>query len=241
MEIYIFDTPEQLGKEAAVRAADLLNNAIKEKGVARLLLSTGKSQFEFFKNIIHENIDWTKVEVFHLDEYVGISNEHPASFVKYIKDRLLSFVTPKAMYFVDSTKDIKESIEYLTENIRKAPIDVAMIGIGENGHIAFNDPPADFDTKEIYIVVNLDEKCKQQQVNEGWFDNIEQVPKQAISMTVSQILQSKHIISCVPHKEKALAIKKTIEEDVTNMIPATILKTHPSFFLLLDKESASLL
>lgn len=241
MELLVFDTAEQMGKEAAARAAACLNEAIREKGSARLLLSTGMSQFEFFHHIIRQEIDWSKVEIFHLDEYVGISPEHPASFVKYIRDRLLRFVTPKKAYFVDSATNVKENIQYLTEQIKKVPIDVAMIGIGENAHIAFNDPPADFTAKESYKVVNLDEKCRLQQVGEGWFDDISQVPVQAVTMTVSQIMQSKHILSCVPHKEKAWAVQKTLEEGISNEIPATILKTHPSCVLLLDRDSASLL
>lgn len=241
MEKYVFDSPEQMGKEAAKRAAACINQAVSEKGNARLLLSTGLSQFEFFNNIIHEDIDWSRVEVFHLDEYVGISEEHRASFVKYIKERLVNQVHPKKTYFVDSTGDIAENIKYLTEELNREPIDLGMIGIGENAHVAFNDPPADFDTKESYIVVQLDEKCRLQQVGEGWFESLEQVPEKAVSMTVPQVMKCQRIISCVPHKEKAQAVKDTLEMDVTPDVPASILKTHPSWVLLLDKASASLL
>ena len=241
MEKVIFDTPEMLGKEAASRAAAYLNQAVKEKGSARLLLSTGQSQFEFFQNLIHEDVGWGKVEVFHLDEYIGITWDHPASFVKYINERFLRFVSVKKAHFVDGAGNVEENIKYLTEEILKEPIDVAMIGVGENAHIAFNDPPADFDTRESFIVVRMDEKCRRQQVGEGWFENVGQVPEKAVTMTVHQIMQSKRILSCVPHKTKASAVKKTIEEDVSNEVPATILKTHPSWLLLLDKNSASLL
>jgi glucosamine-6-phosphate deaminase len=241
MEKYIFDSPQQLGKEASAHATALLKQAIFEKGYARLLLSTGQSQFEFFQHLIQEDIDWSKVEVFHLDEYIGIEETHPASFVKYIKDRLLKFVTPKKCYFVESSGNIEENIKHLTDEIRKEPVDVAMIGIGENCHIAFNDPPADFVVKESFIVVTLDEGCRRQQVGEGWFKDISEVPEKAVTMTVEQILKSKHIISVVPHRSKAQAVKKTVEEEITNEFPATILKTHPYFILLLDKASASLL
>ena len=241
MEKIIFDTPELLGKDASMRVAVLLNQAIQEKGSGRLLLSTGQSQFEFFKHLIHEDIDWSKVEVFHLDEYIGIAEDHPASFVKYIKDRLLQFVSPKKTYLIEGTGSIEKNIKYLTEEIQKEPIDVAMIGIGENGHIAFNDPPADFNTKESFIVVHLDERCRRQQVGEGWFEDVGQVPEKAITITVHQILKSKHILSCVPHQVKAQAVKNTIKENVTPEFPATILKTHPSWTMLLDKASASLL
>jgi glucosamine-6-phosphate deaminase len=241
MEKIIFDTPELLGKEAAAREAFYMNQAVREKESARLLLSTGQSQFEFFQHMIKEDVDWSKVEVFHLDEYIGIAENHPAGFVNNIEERFLRFVPVKKAYLVDGSGNVEENIKYLTEEIRKAPIDVAMIGIGENSHIAFNDPPADFDTKESFIIVTLDEKCRSQQVGEGWFENLGQVPEKAVTITVHQIMQSKHILSCVPHKVKAPAVKQSIEEDVTNKVPATILKTHPSWVLLLDKNSASLL
>ena len=241
MEKLIFETPELLGKDASARATSLMNKAIREQGRARLLLSTGQSQFTFFQHLIHEDIDWSKVEVFHLDEYIGFAEDHPASFVKYIKDRLLQFVSPKKTYLIDGTASVEKSIEYLTEEIQKEPIDVAMIGIGENCHIAFNDPPADFNTRESFIVVRLDERCRRQQVGEGWFEDIGQVPEKAITMTVHQILESKHILSCVPYKVKAQAVKNAIERDVTPEFPATILKNHPSWIMLLDNESASLL
>lgn len=241
MEKIIFDTPQQMGKEAAIRAAAYINEAIEKRGKARFLVATGQSQFEFFNHIIHESIDWSKVEIFHLDEYIGISEDHPASFVKYIKDRLLQYVTPQKAYFVDGKGDVEENIRYLTQEIRKKPIDVAMIGIGENGHVAFNDPPADFDTREAYMAVCLDAKCRLQQVGEGWFKDVDEVPESAVTMTVFQIMQSKHILSCVPYEEKAEAVKNTLEQAVTNLVPATILKTHPSCTLLLDRASASLL
>ena len=241
MEKLIFETPELLGKDASARATILMNKAIREQGRARLLLSTGQSQFTFFQHLIHENIDWSKVEVFHLDEYIGFAEDHPASFIKYIKERLLQFVSPKKTYLIDGTASVEKSIEYLTEEIQKEPIDVAMIGIGENCHIAFNDPPADFNTRESFIVVRLDEQCRRQQVGEGWFEDVGQVPEKAITMTVHQIMESKHILSCVPYKVKAQAVKNVIERDVTPEFPATILKRHPSWIMLLDNESASLL
>lgn len=241
MEKRVFDTTEEMGREAAKLAAVYLREAIKEKGGARLLLSTGQSQFEFFNHVVKEDVDWSKVEVFHLDEYIGISEEHPASFVKYIKDRFLNIVNVKKAYMVDGMGDIEANIKYLTEEINKEPIDVALIGIGRNAHIAFNDPPADFDTQESYIAVTLDEKCRMQQVGEGWFKSIDEVPEKAVSMTVSQILKSKNIISCVPHEEKAKAVKLALENDVTSEVPATVLKTHASCVLMLDKDSASLL
>lgn len=231
-------TAKELGEKAGSLAADKINEAIAKKGRARIILSTGASQFETLEALVSADVDWSKVEMFHLDEYVNIPEEHPASFRKYLKERFINKVNPKTAYLVDGNNP-EESIAYLTEKICEAPIDVALIGIGENGHIAFNDPPADFDTKESYIVVTLDEKCRKQQVGEGWFNGIEDVPKQAISMTPYRIMQSEIIISAVPHKVKENAIKMTLEaQETTPMIPATLLKEHKEMYLFLDENSA---
>lgn len=238
--IYLSKNSVELGKKAATHASELLNKAISEKGYARITLSTGASQFDTLKALVQQNVDWSKVEMFHLDEYVGLPESHPAGFRKYLKERFLQYVDLKKAWFVSGEGDVQQNIKELTQAIRKEPVDVALIGIGENGHIAFNDPPADFDTKEAYIIVNLDENCKKQQVGEGWFPTVDDVPKQAVSMTVYQIMQSKVIISCVPYRVKGKAVKATLENDPTNMIPATILKTHPNFNLYVDENSAFL-
>ncbi len=238
MNLHIKKTPEQLGEKAAGLTAALLRAAIADNGCARLLLSTGSSQFETLDALVKEDVDWGKVTMFHLDEYVGLPETHPASFRKYLRERFLAKVTLQDYHLVDGNPD---SIPALSAELNKAPIDVGLIGIGENAHIAFNDPPADFDTKESYIVVNLNERCKQQQVGEGWFPTTAQVPAQAISMTPWQIMQCRHIISAVPHKVKAKAVADTLSHDTTPEIPATLLKTHPHFDLFLDAESASLI
>jgi glucosamine-6-phosphate deaminase len=239
MNVKILETPEKLGNEAAVKAAEVLNRVIKEKGSARLALSTGASQFETINHLIRMEVDWSKVEMFHLDEYVNLSESHKASFRKYLKERFVDFVSLKKAHFVDGEGDFQEKVKELSKEISKEPIDLGLIGIGENAHIAFNDPPADFDTKDPYIIVNLDEDCKSQQVREGWFESVDKVPNQAISMSVHQIMSCKAIISCVPHQVKAKAIKDVFEKEVTNMIPATILKTHPDITLFLDEQSSS--
>ena len=242
MNKYILETPAQLGQNAANQAANLINEAIAAKGTARILLSTGASQFETISNLRAKDIDWTKVEMFHLDEYIGIEPTHPASFEKYLRERFIGSDLPlKHAHFISGLADPKETIAQLTANIRKAPIDVALIGIGENAHIAFNDPPADFDTQEAFIIVALDNACKQQQVREGWFATLDDVPTHAITITPYEILQSKAIISAVPHSQKAVAVKNTLESEITNQIPATILKTHHNWSLYLDKASAALL
>jgi len=239
MEIRICKNSEELGKSAAKHVAQVLKECIAEKGSARIVLSTGASQFDTIKALVKEpGIKWECVEMFHLDEYVDLPVTHGASFRKYLQERFVDQVgTLKAVHFVDGTK---ECITTLTEEIRKLPIDIGLIGIGENGHIAFNDPPADFDTKEAYIIVNLDERCKKQQMGEGWFPTIEDVPKQAVSMTTYQIMQCERIVSCVPYAVKADAVENTIKsEATTNMVPATLLKEHKDFILYLDEDSAA--
>ncbi|MCC8024528.1 MAG: glucosamine-6-phosphate deaminase [Clostridium sp.] len=240
MNINISKTADEMAQRAAACAAEAINRTIGEKGEARILLATGESQIESIKYLTRMNVEWDKVVMFHLDEYIGLPESHKASFRKYLKDRFVNVVKPKMAYMVDGEGDVKENIALLTKEIQKAPIDVALVGIGENGHIAFNDPPADFDTEEAYIIVDLDEKCKQQQVNEGWFDSLEDVPKQAVSMTVPQIMKSRTIVTIVPGIRKSEAVCKTLaSREVTNMVPATILKTHPDWYLFIEGESAS--
>ncbi|MBQ7916395.1 MAG: 6-phosphogluconolactonase [Firmicutes bacterium] len=234
MKIIVSKDAKALGINAAEYAAKLINAAIAEKGEARIVLSTGASQFTTLEALIEKDVDWSKVEMFHLDEYVNLPETHIASFRKYLKERFIGKVNLKAAYLVDGTP---EGIASISATLREKTVDVGLIGIGENGHIAFNDPPADFDTQEAYIVVNLNETCKKQQVREGWFANIDEVPKQAVSMTVSQILKCKNIVSCVPYAAKADAIQKTLEQEKNNMVPATIMKGHDSFVLFVDKDS----
>ena len=239
MEIRIAEDRYALGRSAAHHIAEVLRGVIAEKGHARIVLSTGASQFDTLEALTaEEGIAWDCVEMFHLDEYIGLPITHPASFRKYLQERFVDRVAPlAAVHFVDGTE---ENMVRLTKELRREPIDIGLIGIGENGHIAFNDPPADFETKEAYIVVNLNETCKKQQLGEGWFATMDDVPKQAVSMTAYQIMQCERIVSCVPHKVKADAVEKTIHaKEVTNMVPATLLKEHKDFILYLDENSAS--
>ena len=238
MEIRICKDRYELGKSAAKFVASLINSAIAEKGSARIVLSTGASQFDTLASLINQPVDWTKVEMFHLDEYIDLPETHPASFRKYLKEKFTSLVPLKAAHFVDGTK---ENIAHLSRLINEAEIDVGLIGIGENSHIAFNDPPADFDTDDPYIVVNLNDTCKAQQVGEGWFASLDDVPKQAVSMSCRQIMKCRHIVSCVPYSVKANAVKLTLESELSNTVPATLLKTHENFTLYIDSDSASLL
>ncbi len=243
MKLVVKKDAREIGILAAEKAAKILDRAVKDSGRARMLVSTGASQFEFFDALLkRDDIDWGKIEVFHLDEYLNLPKEHKASFRKYLDERFISLVKPKAFFEVSGEGDIEANIATLTEELLRVPVDLGVIGIGENGHIAFNDPPADFDSKDAYIVVDLDDACKLQQVNEGWFSDTNAVPAKAVTMSVHQIMQCKTILSFVPYEVKAKAVKNTLEAEVPlNTIPASILKTHGDWTLYLDHDSASLL
>lgn len=241
MNIEIYDTPYALGKAAAKKSAQLIRDVIKINGAANIVLATGTSQFETLNQLIIENIDWNKVTMFHLDEYIGLPATHTASFRKYLQERFIAKVQPlKATYLINGEASPQQECKRLNELIAQHPIDVALVGIGENGHLAFNDPPADFETELPYIVVELDEVCRKQQMNEGWFQSLNQVPQKAISMSIKQIMKSKHIICSVPDKRKAIAIKNCFEQQVSNLHPASILQMHKNCLVYLDKNSASL-
>jgi len=238
MNRIICENPVQLGERAAALAAECIGAAIAANGTARIVVSTGASQFETFEALIATDIDWGRVEMFHLDEYMNLPQTHPASFRKYLNERFVFQVNLLSANLVEPTP---EGVEAVTRKLLEKPVDLGLIGIGENGHIAFNDPPADFETRVPYIIVNLNDTCKKQQVREGWFASAEEVPAQAVSMSVDRIMRCKKIISCVPHAVKAKAVYDTLAHEPDPMIPATILKTHPDWTLLLDTASASLL
>jgi len=241
MEVSVFDSKAALGEEAAEMGVELISKVLKEKGSANIILATGASQFEMLGELVKAKVDWSKVTVFHLDEYIGIPETHPASFRKYLKDRFVEQVKPAAFYAIDGEGDPEAECARLGRIIKKNTIDVAFVGIGENGHLAFNDPPADFDTNDPFIVVDLDEACRRQQMGEGWFPTLEDVPLKAISMSIRQIMKSKTIICSVPDERKARAVRNALEEPVSPLIPASILTTHKEAYLYLDKRSSSLL
>ena len=243
MQIQISSTPQALGKIAGAEAARLIREAIAARGGAHIILATGTSQFETLQQLVSEkNIDWSRVVMFHLDEYIDLPVTSPASFRKYLQERFIAKVPPlKSVFLIDGETEPKQECDRLGALIKKYPIDVALIGIGENAHLAFNDPPADFDTAEPYIIVELDEACRKQQLGEGWFASMNDVPSRAISMSVKQIMLSKHIICSVPDARKAIAIKNSFENPVSNLYPASILQQHEKCVCYLDKDSASLL
>jgi glucosamine-6-phosphate deaminase len=244
MKIKIFDTKEALGKKAAADAARKIKEALQIKQEVSIILATGTSQFQTLQQLISEvGIDWSRIHLFHLDEYVGIPSSHPASFRKYLQERFVDKIPSiKSVNFIEGdAANPKKECERIGNIILQHPIDVALVGIGENGHLAFNDPPADFATNSPYIVVDLDEACRRQQMGEGWFANLEAVPIQAISMSIHQIMLSKCIICSVPDERKAQAVKNCLENEVTNKFPASILQQHPDCSVYLDDASAALL
>lgn len=241
MKIEIYDTKEALGRAAARQGSRLINEAISKKGAANIIVATGASQFEMLEELRSCEVDWSRVTAFHLDEYIGIPETHPASFRKYLKERFVDHVAIGQFHYVNGETDPREECNRLNALIGRHPIDVAFVGIGENAHLAFNDPPADFQTGEPYIVVSLDEACRKQQFGEGWFPSVEEVPEQAISMSIQQILKSGSIICSVPDRRKAEAVKAAVEGAVSPEIPASILSGHRDTWLYLDRESSSLL
>lgn len=243
MQINISEDASALGRAAGTAAAALIREAIASKGSANITLATGTSQFASLQQLLsEEGIDWARVVMFHLDEYIGLPITHPASFRRYLLERFIEKAPSlKAFYLINGEGDVQGECKRLGQQIAQHPIDVALIGIGENGHIAFNDPPADFETEVPFIVVELDEACRQQQLGEGWFGSIGEVPRKAISMSIRQIMKSKHIVCSVPDSRKATAVKNTVQQRVSQLYPSSILQQHPDCTLYLDKASASML
>ena len=240
MVIEVFPSKEALGRAAAMDAAKAIHAAIAQNGQARIIAATGASQFDFLEALTQiEGIEWDKVEMFHLDEYVGVPETNPASFCRYLRERLIDKVGLTKYHLLDGTGVPADEIALVSAELRKAPIDVAFAGVGENGHLAFNDPPADFDTTETYIVVQLDEACRKQQLGEGWFPTLADVPREAISMTIHQLMAAKKVLCMVPDERKSNAIKACFGGEVSPMAPASILQRHPQATIYLDVEAAS--
>jgi len=242
MEIKTFNDKRTLGANAAEQAAGSIRRALEKRGKARIIAATGAAQFEFLEALTKlPNIDWSGVEMFHLDEYVGISESHPASFCRFLRERLIQKTGITNYHLLNGEENPAEVIRIAGKAVQSAPIDVAFVGIGENGHLAFNDPPADFVTEAPYLLVKLDEACRRQQMGEGWFATFNDVPEYAISMSVRQILKTTEIICIVPDARKANAVKACLEGEVSPMAPASILRTHSNTTLYLDQYSAALL
>jgi glucosamine-6-phosphate deaminase len=243
VDVRVFPTKPEMAAAAAQQAAAILREAIARQGRARVIAATGASQFEFLDALVRAaGIDWSRTVFFHLDEYVGMPATHPASFRRYLRERLADRVHPGAFHFIEGdAPDPQAECRRVGALLKEQPIDVAFVGIGENGHLAFNDPPADFETDEPYLVVQLDEACRRQQMGEGWFEKLEDVPRRAISISIRQLLKSREILCIVPDARKAVAVRDCLEGEVSPMHPASILQRHPRTTVFLDADSAALL
>ena len=244
MKTIICSSKTELGQRAAAQGATAIQDALMQRGEAVIVVATGASQFEMMEQLVAApDLDWSRVTVFHLDEYIGMSETHPASFRRYLRQRFVEKlpVPLAAFHAIDGESDALAECARLNEILGPLRVDVCFAGIGENGHLAFNDPPADFETKAPYLVVELDEACRAQQMGEGWFDTVEQVPRRAISMSIAQILSAQTLISCVPDARKARAVKDCLQGEISPLVPASVLQRHPDATVYLDAASASLL
>ncbi len=241
MPVLVFDTPDSLGGAVADEFEKILLSTIQEKGEASVILATGNSQLTFMKNLRQKKaIPWKNVLCFHMDEYLGMSEQHPASFRRYIKEELVNHVNPKVFYGIQGdAEDIQAELDRYQKLLKKNPPVICVLGIGENGHLAFNDPPADFEMEELIHVVNLDDTCRWQQVNEGHFSSFELVPSQALTLSIPALLSAEHVFAVVPEIRKAEAVEKALNGPVTPNCPASILKTKSNTKLFLDIYSAS--
>ena len=242
MKIVIASDRSGLGKFVADRAAEVLRNKLAEQNECNLVVATGSSQFEVLDCLVQQpGIDWQRVNGFHLDEYLGIDRSHSASFCGYLAARFVDRVPLKSFHFMGGLIGPERLKRESNEAIAGKHIDLLLCGIGENGHLAFNDPPADFEAEEPYLIVELDEACRKQQVGEGWFDSLDQVPTQAISMSIQQILRAENILCAVPDRRKAEAVQQSVEGEISPSVPASILRRHGNVILVLDASSSSLL
>ena len=232
--------PAQMGRYAAEHAAQDLRDSIQARGAAYLIVATGASQFEVLSQLVQQpDIQWERVHGFHLDEYIGIGRDHGASFCRYLQERFVDRVPLASFHYLQGDADPAETVRDAAEKISAIEVDVAMVGIGENGHLAFNDPPADFDAEDPYLIVELDQECRQQQVGEGWFASMSEVPTHAISMSVRQIMRTRKIYCSVPDQRKAVAVAATLTGPVSPQVPASILREHPAATLIIDDAAAS--
>lgn len=243
MQVHFFESKEKLGQRAAEDLAALLTRLVEKQGKVSVILASGNSQLDFFKALRKlKSVPWSKVTLYHMDEYLGMSDQHPASFARFIRENLADSVHPVNFHHIrGNSSDTDSELKRYTNLLREFPPDICVMGIGENGHLAFNDPPADFETKEAIHLVNLDDRCRTQQVSEGHFPKLDDVPKRAISLTIHALLNVKHALVVVPEARKAAAVKAALQGPVTANCPASILKTRPNVTLYLDRESASLL
>jgi glucosamine-6-phosphate deaminase len=242
VDVIISQDKFTLGAEAAKVGGQAIKDAIAARGEATIVVATGASQFEMLEELVKMGgIDWSCVDAFHLDEYIGVADTHPASFRRYLNERFVSKLPQlRSFVFIDGTAEsIDGEIERLNLLLQDRPVDVCFAGIGENSHLAFNDPPANFDVEEPYLRVQLNDACKTQQFAEGWFPTVQDVPQEAISISVKQIMKSAVLILSVPGPRKTQAATAVVEGPITNMVPASITQQHTKCSIFLDLESAA--
>ncbi len=240
MDLIIVADRKEMGTLVAQRAAEILREAIDSQGAANLVVATGASQFEVLGELVSQpDLDWSRVTGFHLDEYIGIAPDHPASFIGYLKERFVDRVPLADFHYLSGTEEASQVIAKVGKLISERTVDLMLCGIGENGHLAFNDPPADFEAEDPYLVVELDEPCRMQQVGEGWFSSLAEVPTHAISMSIRQIMKSKRILCSVPDEQKSGAVRATLEGKISPEIPASILREHDAATLIIDEASSA--
>jgi glucosamine-6-phosphate deaminase len=243
LQVFVFPTRQEMGETAGVRAGKSIQRAVEKRGEARIILASAPSQDELLETLVSQPVDWSRVVIFHMDEYVGLPAEHPATFRAYQRKHVLAHVRPHQFHDIrgESSDPAAECARY-SALLSEAPIDVVCLGIGENGHLAFNDPPvADFTDPELVKLVELDEMCRQQQVNDGCFSTLDAVPRQAITLTIPALVEGRELFCVVPGSRKAAAVRAALKESVRTQCPASILRRHRSAHLYLDDASAALI
>jgi glucosamine-6-phosphate deaminase len=244
LPVHVFTPGEDLARYMALTVRDLLIEAIQKKGRAAAILATGNSQIRFLKQLVEfGGVDWSKVTLFHMDEYLGIRGDHPASFRRYMRERVESLVQPKAFHYLAGDCELPlDECERYSRLLDAQPIDLCCMGVGENGHLAFNDPPvARFDDPHAVKLVRLDDACKWQQVKEGHFPSLEAVPPYAFTLTIPALFRATKVLCLAPEKRKSQPIKNALEGPVSTACPASVLRSHSHATLLLDLDSAALL
>ena len=241
LEVLIFETPGELGAAAAGAAAATIKNAVTERGVANVMFASGNSQFAFLDALTaRDDVPWSDVVGLHMDEYVGMDTSHSASFARYMRERIIDVVHPKTFHCIDGTTDPRDECARYTQLLRAHPLDLTCLGIGENGHLAFNDPPfADFDDPLDVKEITLDDASRRQQVGEGHFADLADVPRTAVTVTIPALLRARRVLAIVPESRKADAVARALQGPVTTDCPASILRRARHATLYLDRASAA--